>query len=95
LFLFLFFLHPSTKYTPTLNRHPLNIAKIPFTRYDGKMSLKEKEDSLEEFRTEPKCRVMLMSLKCGGLGLNLTCASRVIITDPWFSLYFTLLYLTF
>lgn len=34
---------------------------------------------------EPDCTVMLISLKAGGAGLNLTSASQVFLLDPWWS----------
>lgn len=44
-----------------------------------------REESLRQLRTEPKCRILLCSLKCGSLGLNLTAASRVIIVEPFWN----------
>ena len=37
------------------------------------------------FREDERVTVLLMSLKCGSLGLNLTCASRVVMVDPWWN----------
>ena len=36
----------------------------------------------------PSCRVMLLSLQCGGLGLNLISANRVGFIDPWYNPFF-------
>ena len=68
-----------------LVEQPLNLAGYPFVRYDGQMSLNAREDSLMTFRTDPNTRILLMSLKCGGLGLNLTVASRVFLLDIWWN----------
>ena len=39
----------------------------------------------DTFRSDPNVTVLLMSLKCGSLGLNLTCASRVVLVDLWWN----------
>ncbi|QDS72364.1 hypothetical protein FKW77_008217 [Venturia effusa] len=56
-----------------------------FTRYDGSMRNDHREASLERLRNDKKCRVLLCSLKCGSLGLNLTAASRVVILEPFWN----------
>lgn len=59
--------------------------KIRYCRYDGKMRNNAREASLEQLREDKKTRVLLCSLKCGSLGLNLTAASRVIIMEPFWN----------
>lgn len=59
--------------------------RLIFTRYDGSMRNDHREASLERLRTDPKTRVLLCSLKCGSLGLNLTAASRVVILEPFWN----------
>lgn len=56
-----------------------------FTRYDGSMRNDLREASLERLRTDTKTRILLCSLKCGSLGLNLTAASRVVILEPFWN----------
>jgi DNA repair protein RAD5 len=58
---------------------------IRFARLDGSMSQRAREKAIENFRKDPKVNVMVMSLKAGGLGLNLTCASLVILMDLWWN----------
>ncbi|KAF3925451.1 hypothetical protein ABW21_db0204513 [Orbilia brochopaga] len=58
---------------------------IKFVRYDGKMKNDDRERSLEFLRKSPTCRVLLCSLKCGALGLNLTAANRVVILEPFWN----------
>lgn len=58
---------------------------LVFTRYDGSMRNDHREASLERLRNNGKCRVLLCSLKCGSLGLNLTAASRVVILEPFWN----------
>jgi len=56
-----------------------------FTRYDGSMRNDHREASLERLCNDKKTRVLLCSLKCGSLGLNLTAASRVVILEPFWN----------
>ena len=49
------------------------------------MSRARREAVLRRFRRERRCSVFLMSLKAGGLGLNLTEASAVVLVDPWWN----------
>lgn len=59
--------------------------RLVFTRYDGSMRNDLREASLERLRTDPNTRILLCSLKCGSLGLNLTAASRVVILEPFWN----------
>ncbi|CAO3614644.1 unnamed protein product [Cunninghamella echinulata] len=68
-----------------LMEKPLKEKAIKFCRYDGSMSNIAREKSLHALRTDPDCKVMLISLKCGSLGLNLTAANRVILMDIWWN----------
>ena len=58
---------------------------LEFTRYDGSMRNDLREASLERLRNNSRCRILLCSLKCGSLGLNLTAASRVVILEPFWN----------
>lgn len=53
--------------------------------YDGSMNMQKRSASLNEFTTNSNVTVLLCSLKCGSLGLNLTSASQVILFDPWWN----------
>ena len=50
-------------------------------RYQGDMSRAMRDKAVRAFMSKDKATVMLMSLKCGGVGLNLTRANRVINMD--------------
>ena len=63
----------------------LKADRLVFTRYDGSMRNDLREASLERLRTDPRTRILLCSLKCGSLGLNLTAASRVVILEPFWN----------
>ncbi|KAK4145247.1 SNF2 family N-terminal domain-containing protein [Dichotomopilus funicola] len=54
-------------------------------RYDGKMPNDAREAALHALRTDPHTRILLCSLKCGSLGLNLTAATRVVIVEPFWN----------
>jgi DNA repair protein RAD16 len=49
---------------------------------DGSMTPAQRQKSIEHFMTNPDVEVFLVSLKAGGVALNLTEASRVFIVDP-------------
>lgn len=51
----------------------------------GKMDTKRRQNELNEFKHNPEKRILISSLKCGGIGLNLTCASKVIVLEPWWN----------
>lgn len=52
-----------------------------FTRLDGTMAIESRVQAMNIFNTDPKCFLMLLSTRAGGLGLNLTAADTVIIFD--------------
>jgi len=56
-------------------------------RYDGSMSATQRNIAAHNFRDKKDVKVMLVSLKAGNAGLNLTAASRVIIMDPFWNPY--------
>ncbi|KAL2129190.1 hypothetical protein VTI74DRAFT_8091 [Chaetomium olivicolor] len=60
-------------------------ANMHFVRLDGSMAQKARAAVLSEFRDSKKFTVLLISLKAGGVGLNLTSAKRVYMMDPWWS----------
>lgn len=64
---------------------PFNQKGIKFLRFDGQLSQKHREKVLREFSESQDKMVLLMSLKAGGVGLNLTSASNVFLMDPWWN----------
>ncbi|OCL08694.1 hypothetical protein AOQ84DRAFT_35896 [Glonium stellatum] len=56
-----------------------------YCEYHGNMSFGSRDRSISEFTDDPQKSILLASLRCGGLGLNLMMASRVIIIDPWWN----------
>jgi len=68
----------------------LSQANIPFLRFDGAMTQKARAAVLNEFTSAQAKKgghgtVLLLSLRAGGVGLNLTAAKRVFMMDPWWS----------
>jgi non-specific serine/threonine protein kinase len=53
--------------------------------FDGSSTIQERERAIERFQNDDNCRVFLISLKAGGVGLNLTAADYVYIVDPWWN----------
>jgi non-specific serine/threonine protein kinase len=58
---------------------------INYEYFDGSSSAAERERAITRFQNDEDCRVFLISLKAGGVGLNLTAADYVYIVDPWWN----------
>ncbi len=58
--------------------------KVSYQYLDGQTPLKKREASIDAFQSD-EGDVFLISLKAGGVGLNLTAADYVIHTDPWWN----------
>ena len=56
---------------------------IEYEYLDGKTQ--DRQAPVERFQNDPAARLFLISLKAGGLGLNLTAADYVFILDPWWN----------
>ena len=61
----------------------LRAAGIRFTRLDG--STPDRQSVVEEFQSAAGPPVLLISLRAGGTGLNLTAADHVFLLDPWWN----------
>ena len=68
-----------------LIREELEKQNIPYAYFDGSTSSTDREKAVQEFQKNEDCRVFLISLKAGGVGLNLTAADYVYIVDPWWN----------
>ena len=51
----------------------------------GSMTLKEREEAIDRFRHAPPPRMLLASLRAGGVGLNLGEATHVVVFDRWWN----------
>ncbi|TEA21991.1 DNA repair protein RAD16 [Colletotrichum sidae] len=63
----------------------LRRAGITTVMLDGSMSPAQRQASINHFMTNTNVECFLVSLKAGGVALNLTEASRVFIVDPWWN----------
>ncbi|WWC62158.1 uncharacterized protein I303_104750 [Kwoniella dejecticola CBS 10117] len=81
-----------SQFTSFLDQVPLRLKDegLAWTRFDGRMNAAKRQQVISNFqrpltektsKTAP--RVMLISLKSGAVGLNLTAASNVFLCDPW------------
>ncbi|MFK7115563.1 SNF2-related protein [Flavobacterium oreochromis] len=58
---------------------------IRFCSLTGSTSTEERENSVKQFQTDQDTLFFFISLKAGGVGLNLTKASYIILLDPWWN----------
>ncbi|HLU48555.1 MAG TPA: DEAD/DEAH box helicase, partial [Planctomycetota bacterium] len=56
---------------------------VVYEYLDGRT--RNRGEKVERFQSDPDCKVFLISLKAGGLGLNLTAAEYVFLLDPWWN----------
>ncbi|MDR3632361.1 MAG: DEAD/DEAH box helicase [Isosphaeraceae bacterium] len=61
----------------------LDAENVPYEYLDGRT--RDRASRVERFQNDPDCRLFLISLKAGGLGLNLTAADYVYLLDPWWN----------
>lgn len=62
----------------------LKEAHLPHLYLDGSITIKQREQLVNDFQ-KGKSPIFLISLKAGGVGLNLTAANYVIHLDPWWN----------
>ena len=68
-----------------LIRKKLDELGIKYEYFDGSTSSTDREKAIQSFQNDDEVRVFLISLKAGGVGLNLTAADYVYIVDPWWN----------
>jgi SNF2 family DNA or RNA helicase len=64
-------------------RGRLDAEEIRYEYLDG--STRDRQARVDAFQNDPGCGLFLISLKAGGLGLNLTAAEYVFLLDPWWN----------
>ncbi|HEX5443015.1 MAG TPA: DEAD/DEAH box helicase [Pirellulales bacterium] len=64
-------------------RRALDERQMTYEYLDGKT--RDRQERVDRFQQDPACQLFLISLKAGGLGLNLTAAEYVFILDPWWN----------
>ncbi|KAA8496950.1 ATP-dependent helicase rhp16 [Porphyridium purpureum] len=68
-----------------LVEYRLETAKVPSRKLTGSMSFKKRDEFISDFSEDPDVRIFLMSLKAGGVALNLTVASHIFLLDLWWN----------
>ena len=68
-----------------LLRGHLDAAKTPFCYLDGSTKPRDRASEVERFQTDERVTAFLISVKAGGVGLNLTGADTVVHFDPWWN----------
>ena len=74
-----------SQYVDTLKWLQLRIKDIPLVIYHGGLSQLERENILDRFRRDPGPQCLLISLRAGGVGLNIQEASTVVLFDRWWN----------
>ena len=69
--------------TLKLVRAELDARKLTYAYLDGKTQARQVQ--VDQFQNDPSIPFFLISLKAGGVGLNLTAADYVIHLDPWWN----------
>ena len=64
-------------------RDRLDKAGIVYEYLDGQT--RDRQACVERFQNDGACKLFLISLKAGGIGLNLTAAEYVFLLDPWWN----------
>jgi hypothetical protein len=64
-------------------RRHLDEAGVRYAYLDG--ATRDRQERVDEFQNDAACELFLISLKAGGLGLNLTAAEYVFLLDPWWN----------
>ncbi len=64
-------------------RNRLDQRRVPYAYLDGQT--RDRQAAVRQFQEDPACKLFLVSLKAGGLGLNLTAAEYVFLLDPWWN----------
>ncbi|KAF5810036.1 putative DNA helicase chromatin remodeling SNF2 family [Helianthus annuus] len=68
-----------------LIHYSLHKCGVKCVQLDGSMTMGAREAAITKFTDDRDCKVFLMSLKAGGVALNLTVASHVFLMDPWWN----------
>ena len=68
-----------------LIREKMTELGVKYEYFDGSTSAPDREKAIQAFQNDDETRVFLISLKAGGVGLNLTAADYVYIVDPWWN----------
>ena len=68
-----------------LIREQFEAKEVSYCYLDGSTSLNQRKEQVTKFQEDETVKAFLISLKAGGVGLNLTVADYVYIVDPWWN----------
>ena len=68
-----------------LIEHYISVNGVVCVKLTGALRIPVRQSVISAFRNDPKVRVILISLKAGGEGLNLQNANHVMLCDPWWN----------
>jgi superfamily II DNA or RNA helicase len=71
-----------TSFLDIVRKH-LDRQQLTYAYLDGQTT--DRQAVVERFQNDPECPLFLVSLKAGGVGLNLTAAEYVFLLDPWWN----------
>jgi superfamily II DNA or RNA helicase len=71
-----------TSFLRIVRKH-LDEEGVVYEYLDG--ATRDRKTPVDRFQNDPDCKLFLISLKAGGLGLNLTAAGYVFLLDPWWN----------
>ncbi len=63
----------------------LKETKVGYSIITGDVKAEDRKKAVDKFNEDDDCKVILISLKAGGTGLNLTAANYVFLLDPWWN----------
>lgn len=71
--------------TLTIIKEFCNENKLSYSYIDGSVNSKKRASEIDKFQNDNKTKLILLSLKAGGVGINLTSADYVVLFDPWWN----------
>lgn len=74
-----------SQYVETLKWLAEKVGDVPHEIYHGGLSQERRDEVVRQFEDEPGPRILLVSLRAGGLGLNLQAADLVVVFDRWWN----------
>jgi SNF2 family DNA or RNA helicase len=74
-----------SQYVSTLKWLSSRLSSIPHGLFTGELSQAQKDLAVRTFESEDGPRVLLVSIKAGGVGLNLQSAQQVVLFDRWWN----------
>jgi len=68
-----------------LVEHRLYLGGMRCVKLLGSLTLDQRDKAVKSFREDTNTNVLLISLKAGGVALNLTVANYIFLMDPWWN----------